>query len=194
MSKYVRDTDRQAGSMKTSTDDALFLPAASSSTEPLLVAEPTEEVGENKEPEDRLWEDDCDDDDDEEEEEENTVLKSARETASSTGMDVEVDDRVDVGVPQLRDYLSDRPAMSPLVDVREGPNAMKAATRSSSTPRVFEVREMMHDVLNDSHTVSNFIYIILNQPQFETVFETWVFITRCVINACQTPMDFAPVP
>lgn len=117
------------------------------STEPLLVAEPTEEVGENKEPEDRLWEDDCDcddDDDEEEEEEENPVLKSARETASSTGMDIEVDDGVDVGVPQLRDYLSDRPAMSPLVNVREGPNAMKAAaTRSSSTPRVFEVREMM---------------------------------------------------
>jgi hypothetical protein len=34
--------------------------------------------------------------------------------------------------------------MSPLVDVREGPNAIKkAATQSSSTPRVFEVREMM---------------------------------------------------
>jgi hypothetical protein len=139
MSKYVRDTDRQAGSMKTSIDDTLFLPAASSSIEPLLVAEPTEEVGENKEPEDRLWEDDCDDDNDEEEEEENTILKSACETASSTGMEVEVDDGVDVGVPQLCDYLSDRPAMSPLVDVREGPNAMKAATRSSSTPRVFEV-------------------------------------------------------
>jgi hypothetical protein len=131
--------------MKTSIDDALSLPAASSSTEPLPVAEPTEKVGENKEPEDRLWEDDCDDDDDEEEEEEeNTVLKAARETASSTGMDVEVDDRVDVGVPQLCDYLSNRPAMSPLVDVREGPNAIKkAATQSSSTPRVFEVREMM---------------------------------------------------
>jgi hypothetical protein len=32
------------------------------------------------------------------------------------------------------------------------------------------------------------------QPQFETVFETKVFITQCVINVCQTPGDFAPVP
>jgi hypothetical protein len=32
-----------------------------------------------------------------------------------------------------------------------------------------------------------------SQAQFETVFETRVFITRCVINVCQTPRDFAPV-
>jgi hypothetical protein len=38
--------------------------------------------------------------------------------------------------------------MSPLVDVREGLNVTKAA--SSSAPRVFEVRDVMHDVLNDS--------------------------------------------
>jgi hypothetical protein len=154
ISKYVKDTDRQAGSMKTSTDDALSLPAASSSTEPFLVAEPTEKVGESKEPEDRLWEDDCNDEE-EEEEEENTVLKSAHKTASSTGMDVEVDDGVDVGVPQLRDYFRDRPAMSPQVDVREGPNAMKkAATRSSSTPRVIEVQENREMMLNDSQSAT----------------------------------------
>jgi hypothetical protein len=57
-------------------------------------------------------------------------------------MDVEVDDGVDIGVPQLRDYLSDHPAMSPLVDVREGPNATKKAA-CSSAPRVFEVRDTM---------------------------------------------------
>ena len=133
--------------MKTPTDDAISHPA-SSSTEQLLAeaAESTEEAGENMEP-DRLWEGDDDNDNDnddgEEEEEENPGLKSARETASSTAMDVEVDDGVDISVPQLRDYLSDHPAMSPLVDdVREGPNAMKKAA-SSSAPRVFEVRDII---------------------------------------------------
>jgi len=59
-------------------------------------------------------------------------------------MDVEVDDGVDIGVPQLCDYLSDRPAMTPLVNVGEGPNPMKRAANSSA-PRVFEVqdRDMM---------------------------------------------------
>ena len=72
---------------------------------------------------------------------ENSVLKSACETTSSTTMDVEVDDGVDVSVPQLRDYLSDRPASSPLVNVGEGPNVMKKAV-GSSAPRVFEVGDM----------------------------------------------------
>jgi hypothetical protein len=117
--------------VQTPTGDVTSHPA-SSSTETLLA----EEVGEDKELDDGLWEDDDDDDDDE-----NSVLKSARETASSTTMDVEVDDGVDVGVPQLRDYLSDRPASSPLVNVGEGPNVMKKAA-GSSAPRVFEVREM----------------------------------------------------
>jgi len=31
-----------------------------------------------------------------------------------------------------------------------------------------------------------------DQPQFETVFETQVFITRCVINVCQTPGTLRP--
>ena len=105
-----------------------YLPA-SSSTETL----PAEEVEENKELDDGLW-----DGDDDDEEEENLVLKSACETASSTTIDVEVDDGVDVGVPQLRDYLSDRPALSPLVNVREGLNVMKKVA-GSSVPRVFEV-------------------------------------------------------
>jgi hypothetical protein len=120
--------------MKTPTDDAVSHPT-SSSTETLL-AEPTEKAGEIKELDDGLWEDDDDD-----EEEEDPVLKSARETASSTTMDVELDDGVDIGVPQLRDYLSDRPALSPLVDVREGSNETKKAA-GSSAPRVFEVRDM----------------------------------------------------
>lgn len=141
ISKYVKDTDRQAGSMKTATDssDAIVSRPASSSTKPLL-AEPTEdspsEAGENKEL-DRLWEDD-----EEERERENPVLKFACETASSTAMNVEVNDGVDVGVPQLRDYLGDHPAMSPPVDVWEGPNATKKVA-CSSAPRVFEVRDAM---------------------------------------------------
>ena len=116
--------------MQTPTGDVTSHPA-SSSTETLLA----EEVGEDKELDDGLWEDDGAND------KENSVLKSAHETASSTTMDVEVDDGVDVGVPQLRDYLSDRPASSPLVNVGEGPNVMKKAA-GSSAPRVFEVREM----------------------------------------------------
>lgn len=59
ISKYVEDTDRQDGSMKTSISHP-----ASSSTKKLL-AEPTEEAGENKEL-DRLWEDGDDDDSDDE--------------------------------------------------------------------------------------------------------------------------------
>ena len=49
-----------------------------------------------------------------------------------------VDDRVDVGVPQLHDYLSDRPALSPLVNVGEGLNLMKKVA-GSSVPKFFEV-------------------------------------------------------
>ena len=120
--------------MKTPTDNAISHPASTSTK--TLLAEPTEKAGEIKELDDGLWEDDDDDD-----EEENPVLKSACETASSTTMDVELDDGVDVGVPQLRDYLSDRLALSPLVDVGEGPNVTKKAA-GSSAPRVFEVRDM----------------------------------------------------
>lgn len=136
--------------MKTSTDDSISHRSgnhASSSTkrsEPLPAdSDHAEEVGETKGLEDGLWEDGDDDDADdeeEEEEEENPVLKSARETASSTAMDVEVDDGVDIGVAQLRDYLSDHPSMSPLV--REGPKVIKKVA-SSSAPKVFEVRDMM---------------------------------------------------
>jgi hypothetical protein len=67
--------------------------------------------------------------------------RSACETASSTAMNVEMDDGVDIGVPQILDYLSDRPAMSSLVDVREGPDVTKRVA-SSSAPRSFEVQDM----------------------------------------------------
>jgi hypothetical protein len=42
-------------------------------------------------------------------------------------------EQVDIGVPQLCDYLSVRPAMSPLVDVREGPKATKVASSSATS-------------------------------------------------------------
>ena len=110
-----------------------------------MPAKPTEETvqtGEN-ELEGKIWEDgdDNNNDDDDGDEEEDPVLMSAHETASSTEMDIEKDDGVDIAVPPLRDYLSDHLAMSPLVDVREGPRAMKKAA-SSSAPRVFEVQDM----------------------------------------------------
>jgi hypothetical protein len=107
---------------------------ASSSTKRLL-AEPTKEVGENTELEDRLWEGGDDDTD------ENSVLRSTCETASSIAMDVEINDGVDIGVPQILDYLSDRPPMSSLVDVREGLDVTTKAA-SSSAPRSFEVQGM----------------------------------------------------
>ena len=69
--------------MKIPTDDAISHPT-SSSTKTL----PAEEVGENKELDDGLWEDDDD-------EEENPVLNSACKTEISTTMDVEVDNGVE---------------------------------------------------------------------------------------------------
>ena len=97
----------------------------------LLIEKIPAEGGENHELNDRLW-----DDDDMKEEEKNPVLKSACKTASSTTMDVEVDDGVDIGVPQLHDYLNDFPALSPLVSVGEGLKK-KVAGLMASVPRVF---------------------------------------------------------
>ncbi|KAF8531121.1 hypothetical protein JB92DRAFT_2825270 [Gautieria morchelliformis] len=125
ISKYIKDTE--AGSIKIPTSDAISHPTTSSSTETLLV-EHTDEVAENKEVDDGLWEDD-------EEEEENSDLKFARETASSSTMDIEVDDGVDIVFPQLHDYLSEHLALPPLVNVREDPTVMKKA--AGGTPRVF---------------------------------------------------------
>jgi hypothetical protein len=139
MFKYIKDTDRQARSMKT----PISHPASSSLTKPLLV-EPTKKVGENTEL-DRLWKDKDDDSDnsnDEDENGENPVLKFVCETASSTAMDIEVDNGVDIGVLQLHNYLSDHLAMLPLVDDREGSNTMKKAA-CLSVSKVFKVQDMM---------------------------------------------------
>jgi hypothetical protein len=119
--------------MKNPTTDAI---SASSSSSKTLVAEPTDEVIENKELDDGLWEEDDNG------EEENSVLTSACETASSATMDIEVDDGVDIGIPQLRDYLSDHPTSSPLVNVGEGLTVTKKAS-DSNIPRVFEVPDII---------------------------------------------------
>jgi len=108
-----------------------YLPA-SSSTETL----PAEEVEENKELDDGLWDDD--DDDKEEENPPKVCMRDCKQHYNGW----EVDDRVDVGVPQLRDYLSDCPALSPLVNVREGLNLIKKLA-GSSVPKVFEVQDIM---------------------------------------------------
>jgi hypothetical protein len=65
--QYVKDTDRQTRSMKTSTDDALAMSHTTSSSTERSLAERTGEVGENKELEDRLWEGDDDEDNDDDE-------------------------------------------------------------------------------------------------------------------------------
>ncbi|KAF8532385.1 hypothetical protein JB92DRAFT_3103830 [Gautieria morchelliformis] len=92
------------------------------------LVEHTDEVAENKDADDGLWEED-------DEEEENSDLKSACETASSSTMDIEVDDGVDIVFPQLHDYLSEHLALPPLVNVREDPTVMKKA--AGGAPRVF---------------------------------------------------------
>jgi hypothetical protein len=95
-----------------------------------------EGVDEDNELDDELWED-------EEEEEASDVLLAARETASGSMMDIEINDGVDVSVPQLRDFLSDTPALSPLFNVEAGPTTVRKVTPvESSVPRVFEVPDI----------------------------------------------------
>ena len=55
-------------------------------------------------------------------------------------------------------------------------------------------RHYIHIILISDTTIMTYTYVVRGQPQFETVFETQVFITHHVINMCQTPGDFAPVP
>ncbi|KAF8478862.1 hypothetical protein JB92DRAFT_3133763 [Gautieria morchelliformis] len=50
-------------------------------------------------------------------------------------MDIEVDDGVDIGVVQLRNYLNEHPALPPLVNVGEDPTVMKKAAGSAPTPQ-----------------------------------------------------------
>ena len=53
-------------------------------------------------------------------------------------------------------------------------------------------RHFIYFILTSDITIMT--YVFCSQPQFETVFETQVFITHHVINLCQTPGDFAPMP
>jgi hypothetical protein len=85
--------------------------------------------------EEELWEDDGDEDEDNEE------LIAARGIASSSMVNIEEDDGVDVSVPQLRDFLSDTPALSLLANIGEGSNVTRKTT-GSERPRVFQVSEI----------------------------------------------------
>jgi hypothetical protein len=97
-----------------------------------------EGIDEDNELDDDLWEEEDD------ENEGNDILVSAHETVSSSMMDIEMDNGVDVSVPQLRDFLSDAPASVPLVDVgdSEASGSTKTAT-GSSTPRIFQVPDIV---------------------------------------------------
>jgi len=107
----------------------------------------SESVLEDNELDNELWEGEDDSDD-----EHNDVLMSARTAASGSTMDIETDDGVDVSVPQLRDFLSDIPVSSPLVNLTAGSSTTttkKAA--GSGMPRVFQVPEI--DLFFHDHCV-----------------------------------------
>jgi hypothetical protein len=84
-------------------------------------ADAMEGLDEDKELDNKLWEDEGDED------EGNNILLSARKTASSSTVDLETDDGVDVSVPQLHNYLCDSPALTPLISISEGSNMTKWA-------------------------------------------------------------------
>jgi hypothetical protein len=66
-------------------------------------------------------------------------LAAALKSASGSIMDVEVNDGVDIGVPELLDFLSDAPALAPLTSpiVPRAPPRPNASV--SSDPKVFTV-------------------------------------------------------
>ena len=95
-------------------------------------------VDEEKELDGDLWEDD----DSEEEEADCRRMAEARELASSSVMDIEEAEGVNVGIPDLLDLLSDRPASRPSesVGVEIQPNLARKA--NLQTPRVFQVSDI----------------------------------------------------
>jgi hypothetical protein len=120
-----------------SSEPPSSLPMCTSTIQPnnALADADIEGVDEDNELDDELWED--------EEDEAGDVLLAARETASGSVMDIEINDGVDVSVPQLQDFLSDTPALSPLFNVEAGSTAARKATPvESSAPRVFEVPDI----------------------------------------------------
>jgi hypothetical protein len=66
-------------------------------------------------------------------------LAAALKSASGSIMDVEVNDDVNIGVPELLDFLSDAPALAPLTTpiVPRAPPRPNASV--SSAPKVFTV-------------------------------------------------------
>jgi len=140
LSKYVKDSESSIPVPSTSATTADVIQNPSSCSFPADETMDIEGVDEQDEVDDTLWED-------EDNEEDNDVLLSARETASSSVMDVEAADGVDVSIPQLRDFLSDTPAFSPLIAFTGvgGQSSMmnKAASTDSITPRVFQVPDVV---------------------------------------------------
>jgi len=78
--------------------------------------------------------------DDGDEDEDNKELIMAHGIASSSMVKIEEDDGVDVSVPQLRDFLSDTPALGLLASIGVGSNVRK--TTGSERPRSFQVSEI----------------------------------------------------
>ena len=98
----------------------------------------SESVLEDNELDNELWEEEYDSDD-----EHNDVLMSAHAAASGSTMDIETDDGIDVSVPQLRDFLSDIPVSSLLVNLMAGSSTtMTKKAAGSRMPRVFQVPEI----------------------------------------------------
>ena len=142
LSKYIQDSSSRPEVIKAPTTNiippsASSLPIDASEVEPdnMDPVDAMEGLDEDKELDDELWEDEGDED------EGNDILLSAHKTASSSTMDLETDDGVDVSIPQLRNYLNDSPVLTPLVSVSEGSNVTKRAT-ASTVPKVFQVPEM----------------------------------------------------
>ena len=69
------------------------------------------------------------------------VLRAAHEQASGNMMDVQCNDRVDVSVPQLLDYLSNMPSCGLLVPDSVLTGVKKQAADGAS-PKVFEVSDI----------------------------------------------------
>ena len=93
-------------------------------------------VDEEQELDDDLWEDNSED-----EEADHQRLAEVHELASSSVMDIEEDEGVDVGAPNLLDLLSDQPALRTSVGVEPQPKPAKKVT-NSQIPRVFQISDI----------------------------------------------------
>ena len=145
LSKYIKDdapTEKEQPSPQPTTltapvapvmdnaSSATFFTSTSGSDDSMDVE--INGVDEEKELDDDLWEDDS-----EEEEADHQRLAEVRELASSSVMDIEEDEGVDVGVPDL----SDQPALRTSVGVEPQPKPAKKVT-NSQIPKVFQISDI----------------------------------------------------